>query len=373
MASNSSASASWTSPGAGITGGYDGNSETLRYFIVFFCGLAMYNSCELVIMVFLTFKQFNGLYFWSLLVSGVAIIPYSLGFLLKFMKITTGNAQWLAVVLLTIGWYPMITGQAVVLWSRLHLIVTGKKGDRILFWTKWMIVINAICLHIPTTVLTFGANGSINTDVFETGYNIMEKIQMIGFFLQEVILSSIYIVETVKILRTSLQPGTRKTMKQLIFINVVIIIMDLGLLGLECASLYILETLLKGVIYSIKLKLEFAILSKLVKFVGSSSAKPAPQQDMRKASIGFVTTDGKTDREMNIQDFVDLHRISTDITHPSQSHRYSDSMASRRRSARHPSGNLELDLARFEHIEDVSTLGEASSRSSRSPDPHGEV
>lgn len=46
MASNSSTSASWTSPGAGITGGYDGNSETLRTFIVFFAGLAMYNSCE---------------------------------------------------------------------------------------------------------------------------------------------------------------------------------------------------------------------------------------------------------------------------------------------------------------------------------------
>ncbi|EME80495.1 uncharacterized protein MYCFIDRAFT_14397, partial [Pseudocercospora fijiensis CIRAD86] len=273
------------SPGAGITGGYDGNDDTLRYFIVFFCALAMYNACELVIMVFLSFTHFHGLYFWSLLVSGVAIIPYSLGFLLKFMNITTGSAQWLAVVLLTVGWYPMITGQAVVLWSRLHLIVTGKKGERILFWTKCMIVIDAVCLHIPTTVLTFGANGSVHTHVFETGYNIMEKIQMIGFFLQEVTLSSIYIVETVTLLRTSLQPGTRKTMKQLIFINVVIILMDLALLGLECASLYILETLLKGVIYSIKLKLEFAILSKLVKFVGSSSAQPAPQQDMRKASI----------------------------------------------------------------------------------------
>ncbi|KXT09958.1 hypothetical protein AC579_10269 [Pseudocercospora musae] len=373
MPSNSSASASWTSAGAGITGGYDGNSDTLRYLIVFFCALAMYNACELVVMVCLTFTHFHGLYFASLLVSGVAIIPYSLGFLLKFMMITTGKAQWLAVVLLTLGWYPMVTGQAVVLWSRLHLLVTGTKGDRILFWTKCMIVTNAVCLHVPTTVLTFGANGSVNTRVFETGYNIMEKIQMIGFFLQDLILSSIYIVETVRILRTSLQPGTRKTMKQLIFINLVIILMDLGLLGLECASLYILETLLKGVIYSIKLKLEFAILSKLVKFVRSSSVPPAPQQDMRKASIGFVTTHGEPDRHMNIQDFVDLHRISTDITHPPQSRTCSDSMASRRRSARHPSANLELDLARFEHIEDVSSLGEVSSRSSRSPVPRGEV
>lgn len=83
----------------------------------------------------------------------------------------------------------MITGQALVLWSRLHLMVTGKKGDRILHATKYMIMVNAVTLHIPTTVLTFGANGSTDTATFETAYNIMEKIQMIGFFLQEVTLS----------------------------------------------------------------------------------------------------------------------------------------------------------------------------------------
>lgn len=97
------------------------------------------------------------------------------------------------------------------------------------------IICNAICLHIPTTVLTFGSN--IPTQVFIDGYNVMEKIQMCGFFLQEVILSSIYIVETVKILKTSVQQNTQRLMHQLITINALIIVMDLGLLGLECASL----------------------------------------------------------------------------------------------------------------------------------------
>ncbi|KAF2159033.1 hypothetical protein M409DRAFT_30451 [Zasmidium cellare ATCC 36951] len=372
MASNSSASASWTSPGAGITGGYDGNSQTLRIFIVFFSGLAMYNAVELITIIFLSFNRFRGLYFWSLLISTIGIIPYSLGFMLKFMNITTGDSKWLAIVLLTVGWYPMITGQALVLWSRLHLIVTGVKGERILFYTKWMIIIDAIILHIPTTVLTFGSNGDLATDRFEVGYNIMEKIQMIGFFLQEVTLSSIYIAETFRILRTSLQPGTRKTMHQLIFINVVIIILDLGLLGLECASLYILETLLKGIVYSIKLKLEFAILSKLVKFVGGSK----PGQDMRKSSVGFITADremGKDEQDMNIQDFVDLDRVSTDVTHPSRSHRHSDSLPSRRKSSRVAGMDLDYTLARFQHVEDVSTLREGSSRDSLSPGREADV
>jgi len=360
-APGAASSASWLSAGAGITGGYNGNSETLRMFIVFFAGLAMYNACELIAMVALTFARHRGLYFWSLLVSSVAVIPYSVGFLLKFMNITTGNVRWLAVVLLTIGWYPMVTGQSVVLWSRLHLIVSGERGDKIIFWTKWMIVVNAIILHIPTTVLTFGSNGDVHISTFERGYNVMEKIQMIGFFIQEVILSSIYIFETVKILRGSLQPHTRKTMIQLIVINVAIIVMDLGLLGLECASLYILETLLKGVIYSIKLKLEFAILGKLVRHVTTNR----PAGDMRTASIGFMPTANKGSIDANnldVADFVDMTRVATDVSHPS----HGSSSSTARRKSRRADSQMSYNMQRFAHVEDISTLQDSSRATSRS-------
>ncbi len=130
--STSSSRADWASPGAGITGGYDGNSVSLKIIIVFFAGLAMYNSVELVAIILFTFKKYQGLYFWSLLLSSIGILPYALGFLLKYMSVTTGNARWGAIFLLTIGWYPMITGQALVLWSRLHLLLQGSRGDKIM-------------------------------------------------------------------------------------------------------------------------------------------------------------------------------------------------------------------------------------------------
>lgn len=181
---------------------------------------------------------------------------------------------------------------------------------------------------------------------------------MSGFFCQEVILSSIYIIETAKILRTSLQTGTRKTMQQLILINAVIIVMDLGLLGLEAASLYILETLLKGVIYSIKLKLEFAILGKLVKFVGGNRAESIQRQ----ASVGFVSTDGGKatgiSQDMNLDEFVDLTKVHTNVTHPS---RASDSVHSRRKSTRPRGMDFEFDFARFEHEETATVLPDRDS------------
>jgi len=171
-------SSSPSSAGAGITGGYDGDSFAIRVIIPFFLGLSMYNVVELTVLIFGTFTQLRGLYFWSLLISSLGIIPYSLGFLFKYFSLLNGGARWVSIVLLTIGWYPMVTGQSVVLWSRLHLIVTGERDDQILQWTKWMIIVDAIVFHIPTTVLTFGSNGTANTATFVRGYNVMGKVQI---------------------------------------------------------------------------------------------------------------------------------------------------------------------------------------------------
>ncbi|KEF51013.1 uncharacterized protein A1O9_12939 [Exophiala aquamarina CBS 119918] len=365
MSSNStSSSSSPESAGLGITGGYEGDSLTLKVIIAFFLGLSMYNVVELLVLIFGTFNRFRGLYFWSLVISSLGIIPYSLGFIFKYFSILQGGAKWLSIFLLSIGWYPMVTGQAIVLWSRLHLIVTGETGDKILLYTKWMIIVNAILLHIPTTVLTCGSNSDTSTEVFVRGYNVMEKIQMSGFFIQEVILSSIYILETIRILRTSVQANTKRLMFQLMAINILIIIMDLALLGLECASLYILETTTKPVFYSIKLKLEFAILGKLVQFVGR------PQNNRGRASTAFSDSEkldsashhphsGKNtaqDQDENdISDFVDLTKINTDVTRTSQPQRKRSVAKTEPRDL-----DIDLEIARMEHWETLPSNVQAT-------------
>lgn len=359
MSNVTSSSSNPASPGKGITGGYQGDSLALKVCIAFFLSAAMYNVIELVVLIFATFQRFRGLYFWSLVASGLGIIPYSIGFLTKYFNILTGPARWASVFLLTIGWWPMITGQAIVLWSRLHLVVYGERGDRILRRTKWMIIVNAICLHIPTTILTWGSNANIPT--FIDGYNIMEKLQMCGFFIQEVILSSIYIVETIKILRTSIQQKTKRIMYQLVAINVLIIIMDLGLLGLVAASLYILETIFKALLYSIKLKLEFAVLSKLVRFVAQGDADFGAEPSTRSIAyldedeLGPPTAEKETgatagrQNSLQVADFVDMTRARTNHTHAS-----ADAPA-RSSITRTGVTALDLDLARLEHAETLSS------------------
>lgn len=254
----------------GISGALAAEGDILQMTLVTFIGLSCYNIAELVVLVPATFKRWQGLYFWSLLASGcIGVVPYSIGFLMKFF---TRTDSVLSVTVLTIGWWTMVTGQSVVLYSRLHLVL---RDEKILRRVLRLIVINVFILHIPTTILTYGAN-IIHTgnSAWIRGYNIMEKIQLTGFTMQESLLSTLYVIETVRILRLGVdattRPDARSIMYQLIGINCAIIGMDLLLLGLEYANFYAVQITLKGFVYSLKLKLEFAVLGRLVDLIQGS-------------------------------------------------------------------------------------------------------
>lgn len=90
---------------------------------------------------------------------------------------------------------------------------------------------------------------------------------MTAFTIQELIISGIYLWEASNFLRVAWEGQTRKLMWELLFVNIALIILDAALLSVEYVDLYEIETTLKGMVYSIKLKLELGVLSKLVKLV----------------------------------------------------------------------------------------------------------
>lgn len=139
--------------------------------------------------------------------------------------------------------------------------------------------------------------------------------------LQELILSSIYVVETVRSLRGSLRPQqSHQVLHQLILVNVIIVLMDVGLVSLEIASLYLLQIIVKGFIYSVKLKLEFAILTRLVTYVGGDSRNPSNAEFVntrRSRSMSFVQmvdhdVSAKTSSTgPTLPDYVHVERVPT--------------------------------------------------------------
>ncbi|KAI9749768.1 MAG: hypothetical protein M4579_006748 [Chaenotheca gracillima] len=253
----------------GVTAGVIKAPPVIYSIMASFTAVAWYNVFELNIKIFLTFKRRRGLYFWSLLLCSWGIAIHALAFILKFF---VGSASWiLNGILITIGWYAMVTGQSVVLYSRLHLVL---RNPTLLRFILVMICLDIFLLHIPTTVFTFGSN-SPSGSAWVPMFNVMERVQMTGFCCQEFFISCIYIWATLKLLKPIYHSRTRKIMTQLIAINVVIILMDIVLLVMEYKGYYEIEASLKSFVYSIKLKLEFAILNQLMILANSGLTEGA--------------------------------------------------------------------------------------------------
>ncbi|KAK0738657.1 hypothetical protein B0T18DRAFT_422531 [Schizothecium vesticola] len=230
--------------------------------IIVFISMALYNVVELSFIILATFKRRSGLYFWSFVVAAWGIAPYAVGFLLKALQVM--STTWVYVTLIVIGWCAMVSGQSVVLYSRLHLVMLS---DRRLRMILTMIIVDGIICHIPIIVMVYGAN-SPNPQPYIVPYSVYEKVQVTIFFIQEVIISGCYIYETTRLIRISREvrdrDGTRSLMAHLILVNIFIVMVDITILALEYAGLYDLQTAYKALVYSVKLKLEFSILNRLV-------------------------------------------------------------------------------------------------------------
>jgi hypothetical protein len=134
----------------GITGGLQ-TTLPIAMTVSAFTAVAWYNVVELNVMIWMTFRRHSGLYFYSLLASSWGIFIYALAFLMKFFQVWQND--YVSVALITVGWYAMVTGQSLVLYSRLHLVVRDIRKIR---WVLYMIIIDVFLFHFPTTVLTFG-------------------------------------------------------------------------------------------------------------------------------------------------------------------------------------------------------------------------
>ncbi|KAK4865072.1 hypothetical protein LT330_001695 [Penicillium expansum] len=240
-----------------------------RTIVACFIAIAWYNALELIVLCFTTFRRYGGCYFWCLLLASFSIIPFGLGYLLIIFNVYN---NMFPVAMELVAWVGMVTGQSLVLWSRLHLVC---HSPTVLRATLTMIIVDAIILHIPGSVLELGSHSN-KFFLFTNGFNIFERIQLIGFSIQEIILSVIYSWEAVRLLNLRPRGHYRGTLVQLLIVNVVMIMMDAAIIGVQYSGLFDIHVTLKAMVYSIKLKLEYAILGKLVHITEVSGSNSAP-------------------------------------------------------------------------------------------------
>lgn len=105
---------------------------------------------------------------------------------------------------------------------------------------------------------------------------IWDRIELAAFFVQETIISLLYIRSTAQHLQNVALLGTnvrttRRVLCHLIFVNVFIICLDCSLIGLCYAGFFFLQGYYKAAVYAVKLRTEFTILNQLRNSLPGSS------------------------------------------------------------------------------------------------------
>ncbi|KAL3439912.1 hypothetical protein BJX65DRAFT_317259 [Aspergillus insuetus] len=252
----------------GLVHGLDFHSFQLKATVAVFLAIALFNSLELVVLVFWTFSQWRGLYFWSLLISSLGIIPYGVGSILHYFTI---GPPPLGLAIAYVGFVTTVPLQSFVLYSRLNLVFYNEK---FLKYLLDIIIAVSVLLIVPNTITTWGS-ARIRTSGWNYAYNIVERLQVTGFCVMELSLSALYIWSTVRLLRLSPEGKNRvkRIMYELLAISFAVMVLDVAIIVIEYMNLYYLQVCLKIMVYSIKLKLEFAVLGRLIAVTRSRGVK----------------------------------------------------------------------------------------------------
>jgi hypothetical protein len=187
------------------------------------------------------------------------------------------KTPWYVVVTVSqIGWICMVSGFALVLWSRLGLILQSEKTKQYLLR---MIIFNGFVFHIAMTVLTLGVWGlkqhpSKNVAVMKEWIKVQgvwERIQILFFCGQEILISSMYIRAAYKYLRSwgdlaprSARRKIRGVMISLLTVQSIVVLIDVALITIDFLGLIRLKGFIHSFIYCVKLELEFVVLNQLV-------------------------------------------------------------------------------------------------------------
>lgn len=253
-------------------------NPTVYCLIAAISAVPMYMTIELTFQLYATFKKYSGLYFWAILITTWALTIRQIGRV--FIYFVPGCNHVFSILFAMVGWCGTVTGFAVVLYSRLHLVV---RNPRILRFVLIMIISDALMFHVPTMVGQIGTVSGTHKD-WISWYPSMEKAQITGFAIQETIISGIYIWAARRIVKESYNAQTKTSIRLLVVVQVFAISCHLPLIVLAYADYFVIKASLQSLVYAIKLKLEFIVLNQLLDIVKNGIApRGIPDSEQRNA------------------------------------------------------------------------------------------
>ncbi|KAF6819274.1 integral membrane protein [Colletotrichum plurivorum] len=256
----------------------------------------IYNALEIYVLIFSTFRQRRGRYFWSMMVANTGIFVHAIVSLVRYLR--RGNNVVPGAFAIA-AWCAMVTGQSVVLWSRLHLVVYSRTWTRLVLA---LIVTDACAIHVPMIVLWVlcWATPASAQPAWLARYGVYEKVSIIIFTLQETLLTGIFARQGFFNLRPLFAFKTRSARLiswYLLSLFVLVFLLDVALVALEYTDNFVFQTTSKPLVYSVKLKVEFTVLNKLLAFTKMNSCDCHHLSDTLGGggyTKGLVTSDTNT-------------------------------------------------------------------------------
>jgi hypothetical protein len=245
--------------------------------------------------MFATVKHRRGLYFKSMLCTSWGLSVRAAAYNIQYFSPRT--PWYVGVTLSQLGWVCMVSGFALVLWSRLGLILQSGRTKRYLLG---MIVFNGVVFHTAMTVLTYAVWGFKQHPTRHVAARlewikvqaVFEKIQIMCFCGQEILISSLYIRAAYKYLRNwgNLAPQSsrikiREAMILLLAVQAVVVLIDIALITIDFLGLIKLKGFIHSFIYCAKLELEFVVLNQLVE-ISRLGVPGLPSTSTRSSSAG---------------------------------------------------------------------------------------
>ncbi|RYN50027.1 hypothetical protein AA0118_g11133 [Alternaria tenuissima] len=243
-----------------------------------FLGVALYLCIELNVRL-LTRTTSRSLYFWSCLLCSWGLIVHGIAILLLNFHIWEAYSS---IVVVELAWLTYVVAQSLVLYSRLNLVLRNTQIGR---YVLYMIVVDSVIFGLTTRHPNFTAR-------LHHANVTWDKVQVSAFFVQETLINILYIYETAKYLKNmellgNCRQTTRTNLRNLIAVNVLIIILDCSVMGLCFSGYFDLQGFYKVAVYAVKLRTEFMILNQLRKALTGASTGGSGLVVQRDAGISL--------------------------------------------------------------------------------------
>jgi hypothetical protein len=183
---------------------------------------------QMLFMILNTFRRWSGLYFWSLIGATAATTLTALAILLQFV-ILKERLDIIPLVLSSVGYLFFAPFTLLTLYSRLHLM---QVREPILKFVFILILLEFILAEIPMAVCGIWAAIYADSTKAVLTYKISWEIEEAVFPAVDLFMCALYINQ-VKNLWASSEDKTRRILRHVILLTVLLLMFDVSYLVLS--------------------------------------------------------------------------------------------------------------------------------------------